>query len=206
MPAAQKLVVLGASGVGKTRLCQRLRRADTSVVKAEVHTTVGAKFHRVVDRNDGVNYMMWDISGHPRYNGLIPLYLPGASRILLVYNLRNASTFSTLLELCEQQLLPQKQLLSNVQIILVGTHAKARGTPDPPTITTRQNMVSILSSVSENKINEVHVDCVEDGRCALLKIFAECEMATPSARPFRSDGSDGIFGRLQAWLVQKWCQ
>ena len=183
---------LGASGVGKTRLCERLRERE-----GEGKTTVGAKFHSVVDLES--HYMIWDISGHERFRVLISLYMKDTGMLWLVYKMTDSKTFVKLIELCREMLLPNKGLLKGpreMRVVIVGTHSK--GKQDPPTTEERENLASLIQRLTLNKVHEVHLDSEVEDQDSLMRVVHPKE---------NEDRQEAVvtFGQIQNW-VTRWCR
>lgn len=86
-----KMVLLGASGVGKSTLAKRF-------VKEEFRNTtptVGCAFlTRLVHLNDvTLRFEIWDTAGTEKYHSVTPLYYRGAHAALLVYDISKQETF-----------------------------------------------------------------------------------------------------------------
>ncbi|CAL55553.1 Small GTPase superfamily, Rho type [Ostreococcus tauri] len=108
-----KLVLLGASGCGKTSLSARFTRDAHA---ANVEATVGAAFaSRTItvrrgrdgdDSTDGdganananalgeVKFEVWDTAGEERYASLAPLYYRGASAAMIVFDVTSRETLT----------------------------------------------------------------------------------------------------------------
>eukprot|EP01111_Echinosteliopsis_oligospora_P009024 TRINITY_DN2566_c1_g3_i2.p1 TRINITY_DN2566_c1_g3~~TRINITY_DN2566_c1_g3_i2.p1 ORF type:complete len:223 (+),score=39.73 TRINITY_DN2566_c1_g3_i2:387-1055(+) len=88
-----KIVILGASGVGKTAISVRyIENSYTPVSK----TTIGAAFLTKTLNVDGVTLKLqvWDTAGQERFRSLAPMYYRGASAAILVYDITNSDTFT----------------------------------------------------------------------------------------------------------------
>ena len=81
-----KVVLLGASSVGKTAL---ITRAVNNTFEEHSISTVGAAFKemtvRVGDR--GVTLMIWDTAGQEQFRSLAPLYHRGANIVVIVFSI-----------------------------------------------------------------------------------------------------------------------
>ena len=69
-----KIVVVGASKVGKTRLVES---------STYTYPTVGVQCYRMVI--DGDTFCVWDTSGDPKYSSLVFSMIPNASAVCVVY-------------------------------------------------------------------------------------------------------------------------
>jgi small GTP-binding protein len=81
-----KVVLMGASSVGKTSLVIRFSR---NVFTSAQESTIGAAFiSREVDTGRGtVALHVWDTAGQERYRALVPRYSQGAVAIIIVFDL-----------------------------------------------------------------------------------------------------------------------
>ena len=107
-----KLVLLGASGCGKTSLSARFTR---DAHEANVEATVGAAFasrtievrlgrdlDAATDGDDAnaraalgeVKFEVWDTAGEERYASLAPLYYRGASAAMIVFDVTSRETLT----------------------------------------------------------------------------------------------------------------
>jgi len=89
-----KIVFLGKSGVGKTSITIRFCRdffADAT------ETTIGASFlTKMMTINDRqIKFEMWDTAGQERYRALAPMYYRNADAAVLVYDLTDPDSFSS---------------------------------------------------------------------------------------------------------------
>lgn len=91
-----KLVVLGASGVGKTSLLSRFLHPDKPL--GETTSTIGASFvtKRLVEDTTGtiVRLQLWDTGGQERYRSIAPIFYRGAQAALLVYDVCDEKSFA----------------------------------------------------------------------------------------------------------------
>ena len=87
-----KLVLLGASDVGKSSLALRFANNEFSMFQGG--TAGGAFFSRTVDVDDSkVTFDLWDTSGDETYRSLAPLFYHGAQAILIVYDITSEESF-----------------------------------------------------------------------------------------------------------------
>jgi len=91
----QKIIILGAQGVGKTSLMERfVAQKFTSQYKA----TIGADFSTkdVTVGNELVTLQIWDTAGQERYQSLGTAFYRGADACVLVYDVSDANSFAKL--------------------------------------------------------------------------------------------------------------
>jgi small GTP-binding protein len=93
-PRKFKVVLMGASSVGKTSLVIRFSR---NVFSENQDATIGAAFiSREMDTPKGpVALHVWDTAGQERYRALVPRYSQGACAILIVFDLSEATSLES---------------------------------------------------------------------------------------------------------------
>jgi len=92
-----KVVILGASGVGKT--CLGLRFVKDQFVTYTA-STIGASFlvKELVFNGQKVTLQIWDTAGQERFRSMAPLYYRGAVAAILVFSITDESSFEKLKE------------------------------------------------------------------------------------------------------------
>jgi len=92
-----KVVILGASGVGKT--CLGLRFVKDQFVNYTA-STIGASFlvKELVFNNQKMTMQIWDTAGQERFRSMAPLYYRGAVAAILVFSVTEESSFEKLKE------------------------------------------------------------------------------------------------------------
>jgi len=92
-----KVVILGASGVGKT--CLGLRFVKDQFV-AYTASTIGASFlvKELTFNNQRMTMQIWDTAGQERFRSMAPLYYRGAVAAILVFSITDESSFEKLKE------------------------------------------------------------------------------------------------------------
>nr|CAB3498810.1 unnamed protein product [Digitaria exilis] len=95
-----KLVLLGDVGAGKSSLV--LRFVKGQFVEFQESTIGAAFFSQTLAVNDEtVKFEIWDTAGQERYHSLAPMYYRGAAAAIVVYDITNpVSRTSVLLVLC----------------------------------------------------------------------------------------------------------
>jgi small GTP-binding protein len=92
-----KVVILGESGVGKTSIISRFIN-DT--FDEELVTTTGASYvsksMKFSDKNQVLNFEIWDTAGQEKYRSLTQIFYKDASIAILVYDITNKDTFDEL--------------------------------------------------------------------------------------------------------------
>jgi small GTP-binding protein len=120
MPApTYKIVVVGASSVGKSSIVQRLVQGTFT---DDGTSTCGADFYTYSCpvNNETVKLQIWDTAGQERFRSISKSYFRNAVGAVLVYDITNMSSFDQLAEW-----LNDLQTLSapNAHILLVGNKA-----------------------------------------------------------------------------------
>jgi small GTP-binding protein len=92
---AYKIVVVGASGVGKTALVQQLTDGSFS---PQVQSTVGVEFKSwpIKDSESHIKLNIWDTAGQERFRSVSRAYFRNAVGALLVYGLDDEESFGEL--------------------------------------------------------------------------------------------------------------
>lgn len=119
---ATKITFLGDASVGKSSLVARFVRNEFSNNQA---STIGAAFSTLKYTSQQPHHKervihIWDTAGQERYFSLIPLYLSGASIVVIVYDITNRDSYDDI----QQKWLPyiRRNLRGNVDpaIFLLG--------------------------------------------------------------------------------------
>lgn len=108
-----KLVLLGATTVGKSSIFDRLISDVYINVK---DSTIGASFGILKIKNKNIELDVWDTAGQERYLSLAPIYYNNAHVILLVFNLNEIDT----VEMLYYHMNKLKTVHSMCRIIIVG--------------------------------------------------------------------------------------
>ncbi len=92
-----KVILLGDAGVGKTALFSKYLARD---VQPDYPPTIGVDFgHRHLQTGSDqppVKIQLWDTAGQERFRSITRSYYRGAHIILLLFDLMNAESFSSL--------------------------------------------------------------------------------------------------------------
>mmetsp|Transcript_14139 Transcript_14139/g.26588 ORF Transcript_14139/g.26588 Transcript_14139/m.26588 type:complete len:198 (+) Transcript_14139:3422-4015(+) len=90
-----KLVVIGDSGVGKSKIIWRYINDEFYVSS---HTTIGVELATKIVEVEGyrVKAQVWDTAGQEKYRALTSNYYRGAVGVMLVYDITNRTTFVNL--------------------------------------------------------------------------------------------------------------
>eukprot|EP00050_Salpingoeca_kvevrii_P007586 m.297198 g.297198 ORF g.297198 m.297198 type:complete len:198 (-) comp13558_c0_seq1:143-736(-) len=90
-----KLCLLGDAGVGKSSIVTRF---VSDSFNPHLESTIGASFMSKTITVDGKSfkYQIWDTAGQEKYRGLAPMYYRGAAAAIIVYDITDSRTFTTL--------------------------------------------------------------------------------------------------------------
>ena len=110
-----KIVLLGASGVGKSSIAIRYVR-DTFFEYNE--STIGAAFLTMPVSLEGreISLDIWDTAGQERYNSLAPMYYRGSSAAIIVYDITSIETLNQ----AKRWIREVRGAIDDCPIILVG--------------------------------------------------------------------------------------
>src|SRR3990167_8943734 len=90
-----KILIIGASGVGKT--CLLNRYVDNEFTESFISTIgVDFKIHRVYLDDQVIQLQIWDTAGQDRFRTITRAYYRGAHGVIFVYDSSNRETFKTL--------------------------------------------------------------------------------------------------------------
>ena len=91
MTRTLKIVLLGASGAGKSALALRFFRNDW---RKNTPTTIGAAFMaKQIEKNgETLHLNLWDTAGSERFRSISPMYVRGSDAVLVCYDLSCAWT------------------------------------------------------------------------------------------------------------------
>jgi small GTP-binding protein len=116
---AYKIVVVGASSVGKSSIVQRLVQGTFS---DDGTSTCGADFYTYSCpiNNDSVKLQIWDTAGQERFRSISKSYFRNAVGAVLVFDITNMQSFDQLTEWLSDL---QTLAAPNSYILLVGNKA-----------------------------------------------------------------------------------
>lgn len=109
-----KVIIVGASGVGKTTYIRRLKTGDF-ITKCP--TTMGVEVQRLNINNTQMN--IWDCAGQKRFMGLGEGYYIGAHAAIVMFSITNAESYREAKSLVNKV----KQTCGKIPIILCGNKA-----------------------------------------------------------------------------------
>ena len=85
-----RIVLIGNASVGKTSLYNYFAHGRCDLI---YQPTLGAGFYSTEDKENNIQYQIWDTSGEEKYNSLAPLYFHNASAAILVFDLTSQMSF-----------------------------------------------------------------------------------------------------------------
>ena len=122
--ATYKIVVAGASGVGKTALVQRLIENNFN---PESQSTVGVEFKSfILQLNDQtIKLQIWDTAGQERFKSVSRAYFRNAIGAILVYDISHELSFEAVSTWLTEL---QELCIPNAFILLVGNKSDLQST------------------------------------------------------------------------------
>jgi small GTP-binding protein len=92
LPDELKVVLIGSSSVGKTRI---LTRATTGSFEEATMSTIGATYtSKLVQFHDRtIRLQLWDTAGRERHRVLTPMYFRDAAAAIVVYSVTSKQSF-----------------------------------------------------------------------------------------------------------------
>ena len=98
---AFKVVLLGATGVGKTSLVRRFVNLD---FQYNVDSTIGCAFsERTLEVNGGLaKFHIWDTAGQERFQSLTPMYYRKAHAAIVVYDITKGWTYGRAIDYIDE--------------------------------------------------------------------------------------------------------
>lgn len=111
-----KILIIGNSSVGKTSFL--FRYADDSFTSAFVSTVgIDFKVKTVIRREKKMKLQIWDTAGQERYRTITTAYYRGAMGFILMYDVTNEESFSSVQDWVTQI---KTNSWDHAQVILVG--------------------------------------------------------------------------------------
>jgi small GTP-binding protein len=91
-----KLILIGASAVGKTSFCNRIKGADFQYTQL---STIGIDLHLITLNVNKQTYhlQIWDTAGHERYKSVTNAYYRGSDIALLCFDVTNRTSLIELM-------------------------------------------------------------------------------------------------------------
>ncbi len=165
-PAIAKVLIAGASGVGKTSLINSYIFDGFT----EVTPTIGVNFAQKlwVGENGLINLSIWDLSGHPRFRCLMPRFCTGATGVILVFDITDTESLETArkwLQYISSWNAPNHEY----SVVLVGNKADLPPRIQPDTIHTVCIKESITDYIQCSAKTGKNVKLVFDTLCSMMQ-------------------------------------
>ena len=90
-----KLLLVGDGNVGKTHL---LHSKFKEIVIPPIRPTIGVDFRLLYHESPKANLMLWDTTGQKRFRDIIITYICGVIGFIVVFDLTNDSSLTSVLE------------------------------------------------------------------------------------------------------------
>ncbi|XP_033107870.1 ras-related protein Rab-13-like [Anneissia japonica] len=121
--AGAKILVLGDSGVGKTRLVRRF--VEDTFIQRYV-ATVGVDFRSKAVKIGGKELVLqiWDTAGQERFRSMTTTIFRGAEGAILVYDVSSKATFDHLDDWIESI---RRSADQNIRVVIVGNKIDKEG-------------------------------------------------------------------------------
>ncbi|TNV76141.1 hypothetical protein FGO68_gene2827 [Halteria grandinella] len=113
-----KVILIGASGVGKTCI---VMRAAKDQFQDQQNPTIGfafQKLHKILDDDSKVQLFLWDTAGQERYKSIIQMYYRGAHCAIIVYDITSRDSFENAKTLTAEAKI--NEYLTDSLLVLVG--------------------------------------------------------------------------------------
>ena len=122
-----KVMILGDSGVGKTSI---LEQYVNRIFTGKYKVTIGADFltKDLTINEEKIMLQIWDTAGQEKYRGLSLAYYRGSEACVLVYDITNKASFTSLNSWMETFFgqVPESQL-DNFPLVIVGNKIDKEG-------------------------------------------------------------------------------
>jgi small GTP-binding protein len=170
-----KLLIVGASGVGKT--CMLLRFADNGF-EADCLSTTGVDFKVKQIDLDGkrVKLQIWDSAGQERFRNITSSYYRNCSGIIIVYDVTKLESFNKVTEWIAEV----RRFVPTVPLIVVGNKCDLEdrqvSTEDGKQLAEKQGLIFLETSAKTN-LN------IETAFQELSKKLIESDLAKPATGP-----------------------
>ena len=163
-----KVVLLGASGVGKSSIAIRYVR---NVFFDYSESTIGAAFLSAsfVCEGKAITLDIWDTAGQERYSSLAPMYYRGASAAIVVYDITSAESFNQ----AKRWVREIRGAINDCTIVLVGNKLDLDSLREIPT--------QDAASYAEEHTLE-HIEVSAKSSIGVHDIFAKVVARLPAPR------------------------
>jgi len=164
-----KIVLLGASGVGKSSIAMRYVR-NTFFEYNE--STIGAAFLTMPVSLEGreISLDIWDTAGQERYSSLAPMYYRGSSAAIIVYDITSIETLNQ----AKRWIREVRGAIDDCPIILVGNKLDLESHREVPT----QDAVEYARETDVQ-----HIETSAKRSTGICEIFGKVVARLPASRP-----------------------
>ena len=183
-----KIIILGDSGVGKTSLMNRFVKNKFST---QYKATIGADFLTKDMEIDGtpVNIQIWDTAGQERFQSLGVAFYRGADACILVYDVNEPKTFTSLDTWCEEFLIQSTPSdPDNFPFVVLGNKIDVEES--------RQVTEKRARSWCESKGNVQYFETSAKTADGVEEAFVAAAKSALMAIKDNPDGDDGEFGGI----------
>ncbi|EGD77795.1 Rab5c [Salpingoeca rosetta] len=160
-PENVKLVLLGASGVGKSSLVLRFVRDE---FRDHHEITVGAAFlSKVVDLPNSrqIKLEIWDTAGQERYRSLAPMYYRGAQGAIVVFDITQHDSFASAREWIKELWSHTEEDKEKPLVVLVGNKVdksnERQVNPADVQAFTQANNITYMETSAKTAVNTSRV-------------------------------------------------
>ncbi len=163
-----KVVLLGASGVGKSSIALRYIR---NVFFDYSESTIGAAFLSapVSYEDREISLDIWDTAGQERYSSLAPMYYRGASAAVVVYDITSAKSLNQ----AKRWVREVQGAIGDCAIVLVGNKLDLESLREIPT--------QDAASYAEERALE-HIEVSAKSSLGVREIFGKVIAKLPTPR------------------------
>ena len=184
------VALVGASGVGKTCLAQRMQQEDVSFDK--IQPTVGSTFFRIITNYGDENLVIniTDTAGQEKYRAMTPMYYRNAQIILLCFALNNPASLDDLNSWKKDI----DRYNPGAKLIVVGTKSDLeQKTVETNKITELSEQIGALATFE--KTSAVNGENVTALKTKICEIGVELDIGKPTDTPItlkldKEDGQD----------------
>lgn len=152
-----KIVLLGASNVGKTTF---IHRKKFNCFKQNIDLTIGAFYQCITQTvNDKeVLIHLWDTAGQERYKSITPMYYRSADCVLLMFDLQDPKSLIDAKQWFDE--IKECKNLNTKGFILVGTKLDLEKT--------RQIFIEDINNIFNNRVKYIEISSKDNLNIDLL--------------------------------------
>ena len=164
-----KILVLGASNVGKTAI---LNNFGTKRIEKNTENVLGIQLfkHELDIHHYPYTFQFWDFKDDPRFDFTYPNFFKGASGVVVIFDLTRPETLT---KAKKHLMWVREHLKKNIPFILIGN--KIDKVEDLDSVINREDLVNYATS-NRGIYIEDYLDDLENFKIALIKLFEMIEM------------------------------